>query len=216
MEIEAKSHNERLNSLVAITVLIVSLFSTATRLKDDNLIRAMEYVKADSLDLWNEYQAERIKLHGDENGSKLLSLLRVQNAAAALLEQKRLQTQIAKYERQSAELSVKAKAQEARYNALKSRHEQFDTEEGILSVTLALTAVAALTELSWLLVVGWAFAVFGIVMGLAGMFGWPLHPEILTELFGRAKQKGPEFPPALCLCFEWVACPRFDTLAGRP
>jgi hypothetical protein len=184
MEIEAKSHNERLNSLVAITVLIVSLFSTATRLKDDNLIRAMEYVKADSLDLWNEYQAERIKLHGDENGSKLLSLLRVQNAAAALLEQKRLQTQIAKYERQSAELSVKAKAQEARYNALKSRHEQFDTEEGILSVTLALTAVAALTELSWLLVVGWAFAVFGIVMGLAGMFGWPLHPEILTELFG--------------------------------
>ena len=79
MEIEAKSENKRLNTMVAVTVLIVSLFLAVTKLKDDNLVRAMEFVKADSIDLWNEYQAERIKLHGDENDTKLLRLVRAQN-----------------------------------------------------------------------------------------------------------------------------------------
>ncbi len=184
MEIEAKSENRRLNTMVAVTVLIVSLFLAVTKLKDDNLVRAMEFVKADSIDLWNEYQAERIKLHGDEIDVKLLSLVDVRNAQGLAAEQQRLAKQIAKYTGQSADLSNKARAEDVRYEALKFRHEQFDMEDGILSITLALTAVAALTELYWLLATGWGFAAFGVVMGLAGIFGWPLHPEFLTRFLG--------------------------------
>jgi len=47
-----------------------------------------------------------------------------------------------------------------------------------------LTGVAALTELYWLLATGWGFAAFGIFMGLAGIFQWPVHPEFLANLLG--------------------------------
>ena len=184
MEIEAKSENKSLNSLVAITVVIVSVFLALSHLKDDNLVREMAFVKADSVDVWNQYQAERIKLHNDENAVAALKLTHAEDPAAQAKEIARLDKQMAKYTIESAALSAKARAADARYEALNFRHDQFDIEDGVLSITLALTAVAALTEIVWLLWVGWAFAGFGIVMGLAGMLGWSLHPETLTRLIG--------------------------------
>lgn len=184
MEIEAKSENKRLNSLVAITVVIVSVFLAISKLKDDNLVRQMDFVKADSVDVWNEYQAERIKLHGDENDLKLLLLVRGPNAQGVAEEQLRLARQIEKYTEQSEGLANKARSADAKYEALNFRHDQFDMEDGILSITLALTAVAALTEIYWLLATGWVFATFGVVMGLAGIFGWPFHPEFLARFLG--------------------------------
>jgi Domain of unknown function (DUF4337) len=184
MEIEAKSENKELNSLVAITVVIVSVFLALSHLKDNNLVHGMEFTKADSVDVWNEYQAERVKLHVDENALAALSVVRAESPQALAAEQQRLEKQIVKYKTQSDVLSAKAHAADAHYEAMESRHEQFDVEDGVLSITLALTAVAALTEIYWLLATGWGFAAFGIVMGLAGMFNWPLHPEVLTRLLG--------------------------------
>jgi hypothetical protein len=184
MEIEAKSENRELNARVAITVVIVSIFLALSHLKDDNLVRSMEFTKADSVDLWNEYQAERIKLLDDENAQGVLTTLHAGDAAALGRETARLMGQIAKYTTQSAALQVKARAADRRYEAMESRHEQFDIEDGVLSITLGLTAVAALTEIGWLLMTGWGFAAFGIIMGLAGMFGWPLHPEWLVKFLG--------------------------------
>lgn len=184
MEIEAKSENRRLNSLVAITVVIVSVFLAVSKLKDDNLVRGMAFVKADSVDIWNQYQAERIKLHNDENALAAFGVLHVDDAGARAAEEKRLETQIAKYTGESAGLAVKARAADQRYEALNYRHDQFDIEDGVLSITLALTAVAALTDAYWLLVVGWGFAGFGVLMGLAGMFEWAIHPEVLTRFLG--------------------------------
>lgn len=184
MEIEAKSENRKLNSLVAITVVIVSVFLAISKLKDDNLVRGMAFVKADSVDIWNEYQAERIKLHNDENALAMLSVVHAENPEALARERDRLGKQISKYTTNSRDLAAKASAADARYQAMNYRHDQFDLEDGVLSITLALTAVAALTEVTWLLGVGWGFAAFGIIMGLAGMFGWPIHPESLTQFLG--------------------------------
>ena len=184
MEIEASSKNKKLNSLVAITVVIVSVFLAISKLKDDNLVRGMEFVKADSVDIWNEYQAERIKLHNDENAVALLRVVHPENVQALADERARLNGQMVKYAAQSTALATKARAADARYQAMNFRHDQFDIEDGVLSITLALTAVAALTEIYWLLAVGWGFAVFGVFMGLAGMCGWAVHPEALVNFLG--------------------------------
>src|SRR5271154_955789 len=133
IEIEAKAKNKRLNSFVAITVVIVSVFLAISKLKDDNLVRSMAYVKADSVDIWNEYQSERIKLHNDENAVALLSVVKSENPQVLAAEK-----QIGKYAAQSQTLATKAKASDVRYEAMNYRHDQFDVEDGVLSITLAL------------------------------------------------------------------------------
>jgi hypothetical protein len=184
MEIEAKSENKRLNALVATTVVIISVYLAISKLIDDDIVRSMEFIKSDSVDVWNEYQAERIKLHGDENALHLLDIVHADNAQALAGEQQRLGDQLAKYKTEAPKLAAKARAADSQYESLKSRHEQFDVEDGILSISLALMAVAALTEIYWLLATSWGFALFGFVMGLAGIFDWGLHPEALVKFLG--------------------------------
>jgi len=185
LEIEPeKTEDKRLNSLVAITVVIVSVFLAISKLKDDNIVRQMAFIKADSVDVWNEYQAERIKLHADENALRALSLSAPHNAQDFAAEKSRLEDAIARYKSQSDTLKAKAAETDLRYKKFEERHDQFDIEDAVLSITLALTGVAALTELYWLLATGWGFAAFGIFMGLAGIFQWPVHPEFLANLLG--------------------------------
>jgi len=45
-----------------------------------------------------------------------------------------------------------------------------------------LLAVASLTQLGWLYGLSLVPSVFGILMGLAGLAGWGLHPSSLIKL----------------------------------
>ena len=55
--------NTSLNRMVAITVVSLSVFMGISKVKDDNLVQAMQQAKADSVDRWSEYQAVKTKLH---------------------------------------------------------------------------------------------------------------------------------------------------------
>ena len=181
MEIEAKSENALLNTMVATTVLIISVFLAIEKVKDDNLVRNMSRVKVESVDVWNQYQAERIKLHLDENASAMMAAAGGTNAAAIAAEQQRLSDQITKYTNESAQLFVTARGDDVQYDELAFHHDQFDLSDALLSIALALTAVAALSAAYWLLVVGWGFGTLGLLMGISGFAGWALHPELLTK-----------------------------------
>ena len=77
MEADTKSEgaDRRLNDLVAVTVVILTVFAAISKVKDDNINQAMQKAKSESVDAWAEYQAARIKLHVDENGLSTLRLL---------------------------------------------------------------------------------------------------------------------------------------------
>ena len=75
----AKAEDKRLNDLVAITVVILTVFGAITKVKDDNINQAMQKAKANSVDAWAEYQFARVKLHVDENGLHQLRLLESTN-----------------------------------------------------------------------------------------------------------------------------------------
>jgi len=184
MEIEAKGEDARLNTMVATTVLIISVFLAIEKVKDDNLVRDMGRVKVESVDAWNQYQAERIKLHLDENASGMLAATGGANAAAIAAEQKRLAGQITKYANESAQLFVQARGEDVQYGELAFHHDQFDLSDAFLSIALALTAVAALSSAYWLLIVGWGVGTLGLLMGISGFAGWAVHPEFLTKLLG--------------------------------
>ena len=74
-DVKTDGSDKRLNNLVAVTVVILSVFMAVAKIKDDNVTQAMQKAKQESVDAWAEYQASRIKLHVDENGLTQLRML---------------------------------------------------------------------------------------------------------------------------------------------
>ncbi|HEY1961923.1 MAG TPA: DUF4337 family protein, partial [Rhizomicrobium sp.] len=83
MELELKAEHARLNAYVAVTVAIVSVAMAIGNIKNSNIGQQMTFTKGNSVDVWNEYQATRIKLHTDENTLGFVSLSNGSAAAQA-------------------------------------------------------------------------------------------------------------------------------------
>ena len=185
---EADGDDRRLNRLVAVTVVILTVFMAITKVKDDNIVQAMQKAKSESVDAWTEYQSARIKLHVDENGLAMLRLLESSSAtvdkALAAKQAAEYEADIKKYQGRSAETMAKAKALEAEYDRLNFRDDQFDMSDAFLSIAVALSAVAALAETFWLLMVAWGSGAIGLMFGTAGFAGYNLRPEWLAQLLG--------------------------------
>lgn len=187
MDIETKteSSNKRLNSMVAVTVVVLSVFMAVSKIKDDNVVQAMQVAKADSVDSWNEYQAARLKLRIVDQSSQALRLtakLPGVDGAAVAQEIARNDAEVARYEESSKRLNEKAKGLEASIEKLNFQDDQFDISDALISIAIAVAAVAALTESWGLLALGWLSGGSGILMGLAGFLGWGLHPDWLVKL----------------------------------
>jgi hypothetical protein len=185
-DVDAASDDKRLNKLVAVTVVILSVFMAVSKVKDDNIVQAMQKAKSESVDAWTEYQSARIKLHVDENGLAALRLLETAGVdkALAVKQAAEYESDIKKYQARSTETMAKAKALEAEYDRLNFRDDQFDLSDAFLSIGVALAAVAALAETFWLLGVAWGSGAVGLMFGVAGFMGLNLRPEWLAQLLG--------------------------------
>ena len=176
----------RLNNWVAISVSIISVFMAITKVKDDNIVQAMLQAKSDAVDTWNEYQSKKIKHHLSELGlnqaKALMALERGKGNAELSRQQDNYQANIARYQKEEETLTMKARAFEKQYDDLNFRDDQFDLSDATSAITLAMLAITALTGNRKLLVLAWIFAGFGLLMGIAGLMGLPLHPTALVKL----------------------------------
>ena len=80
------------------------------------------------------------------------------------------------------ELKAQAEKEQATYDALNFRDDQFDLSDAAIAIAIALLAVASLTSLPWLYLLALVPSVFGTLMGLAGLLGWAIHPNGLVKL----------------------------------
>jgi hypothetical protein len=172
VEISAEAKDKQLNNWVAITVVILSVFMALCKIKDDNIVQAMQQAKADAVDSWSDYQAKKIKSHLAEN------TLRPEQVKA---EQRALADELERYRTQSLAIEAKAKSLEKQYDSLNFHDDQFDMSDAALSIAIAVAAVAALTDKWALLLFAWGSGSFGILFGLAGFLGWRLHPDWLVS-----------------------------------
>jgi len=165
---EAEIHDKRLNRAVATTVVILSVTMALVNIKDGNIVQNMQQAQATQVDTWNEYQATRLKLHMEEiagaNGGP----------AAA-----RAAGEIAKYQKESATLKQQAIDARADYDHNNYRDDQFDLSDGLASIALATTAIAALVELWGLLYFGWVTGAVSILFAVAGFVQLPIHPDMI-------------------------------------
>jgi hypothetical protein len=177
IEIDAEAKDKRLNRMVALSVVVMSIFMGLSQVKDGNIVQAMAQAQSNAVDRWGEYQATRTKLHIDETA---LAQARVTPGLAA--EQSRLTAEITKYQKETPVLRKQAEGFQAQYDALNVHDDQFDASDAAIGVGVAIAAVAALTESFPALAVAWLFGGFGMVMGLAGFLGWGLKSPLASLL----------------------------------
>lgn len=187
VETKAESSDKRLNGLVAVTVVVLSVFMAVCNIKDGNIVQNMQMQKADEVDSWGEYQGTKLKLGLAE---ATLVQLRVQAANASpgpvaetIAKEMAVQKAIVqKQSKQAAEQLTKAQSYRPAIEALNFIDDQFDISEAFVSIAIAVAAVSALVESFALLFVAWASGSMGIFMGLAGFIGWKIHLGWLATL----------------------------------
>ena len=186
-DVKTESSDKRLNNLVAVTVVILSVLMAVSNIKDNNINQAMQKAKADAVDAWAEYQASRMKLHVDENGLSQLRLLETAgnyDKALAAKQAAEYESDIKKYEARSVETRAKAGGLEKEYDRLNFRDDQFDMSDAFMSIAIAVAAVAALVDSFPLLYFAWSSGTLGFVFWIAGFAGLNFRPEWLAQILG--------------------------------
>jgi hypothetical protein len=185
VEVSAEAKDKRLNRMVAVTVVVLSVFTGVCNIKDGNIVQAMSQAKADSVDRWGEYQATKTKLHIAETArSEIAILAGAHPSPDAQAAVERLDKDIAKYKGEAPALAQQAKGLADEYDRLNVHDDQFDASEAFIATAISMAAVSALAESFWLLAGAWAIGGFGLFMGLCGFMGWGFHPDVLSRLLG--------------------------------
>jgi cell division protein FtsB len=185
-EATREQKHARLNMAVAVTVALLATFMGICKVKDDNIVQGMQQAQANKLDHWAFYQARNIR---EEVAKATLLQLRLASGTAPAAAQSGYREAVAKYEKLVGEQEAKkeevkklAEQDQKDYDAANFRDDQFDLSDAFLAITVALLAVTSLTHQRWLYGVAMVPTFFGVLMGLAGLCGWPIHPGWLTSL----------------------------------
>ncbi len=177
--------NARLNALVAVMVAVLATFLGICNVKDDNIVQAMQAAQADKIDLWNFYQARNIR---EEIALATIEQLTLARSGRPDTERAAYDASISKYQAiakgqntRKEDLKTQAEQAQKNYDNLNHRDDQFDLAEAAIAIAIALLAVTALTHQWWLFFLALVPSAFGFVMGLAGLFGWAVHPDVLIR-----------------------------------
>lgn len=163
---------------IALAVALLSAFMAVSKIKDDNIVQAMQKAQAESVDLWNEYQARRQRQFGVELAIEQMKVTQPDTPdRAKALEAWQKTADL--YKSRAQEASDKAKARQADYDAGNNRDDMFDLSDALLSVALALFAVTALVRIRWLYGLASAFGLGGVVFAIGGFNNWMgLHDSV--------------------------------------
>ncbi len=178
----------RLNALVAVTVAILATFMGICKVKDDNICQAMQQAQADKIDNWGWYQAKKTR---DEMMTEHVASLTIQAAtvpppAKAVIDREiaRVKADQTKKKDELKDTQAKAEDNQKDYDHLNYRDDQFDLSDSALALTISLLAVTALTGKRFLFYVALVPMTIGVLMGLAGLFGWHIHSDALANWLG--------------------------------
>lgn len=191
-EADAAARKKRkgiLNSFVAVSVALLATFIGICKVKDDNVVQAMQQAQANRIDDWSFYQARNIR---EEVALGTVSQLQVERTFAPPETRKLIDRQIALYQdtanrEHAKKLDLMKQAQEDQntYDLLNYHDDQFDLSEASMSLAISLFAITSLTQKRWLFFFALFPALFGITMGVAGLANLNIHPDGLVKLLSE-------------------------------
>jgi len=183
---EKTSSRAQLNTWVAISVALLATFLGICKVKDDNIVQAMQQAQANKIDSYTWYQARNIR---EEVANSTVAQLKILQVSASPQAQSVIQDEIKTYQGLAQDQETKKKIQQTDadkadqvYNELNFHDDQFDLSDAMLALAISMLAVTALTQKRWLFYIAMAPTFFGVLMGLAGLLSWHIHPNFLTRL----------------------------------
>jgi hypothetical protein len=185
----ANPANARLNTWVAITVALLATFMGICKVKDDNIVQAMQQAQADKIDHWSFYQARNIRQEVAQSTVDQLTITRAAAAAAAPAQRAQLDSAVARYKALVTDQAAKkdslralAESDQKAYDTLNYRDDQFDLSDTLLALAISMLALTSLTHKRWLFWIAMVPTALGALMGLAGLLGWHVHPDSISRL----------------------------------
>src|SRR5436853_2890334 len=168
---EAKKSKAQLNTLVAISVALLATFMGICKVKDDNIVQAMQQAQADKIDNYSWYQARNTR---EEVANATVAQLTAEAAAASPQAKAVFEEKIKTYQAIAGEQADKKKIQQAdadkadkTYNELNFHDDQFDLSDAMLALAISLLAVTASTQKRWLFLLAMVQTAYECVMRLA-------------------------------------------------
>ena len=94
----------RLNAYVAVSIALLATFLGICKVKDDNIVQAMQQAQDDEVDSWNFYQARNLR---EEINTAAADTLKVQKLALSPAIQVAYDHQIAQFQQKAKEQATK-------------------------------------------------------------------------------------------------------------
>ncbi|MBS1512309.1 MAG: DUF4337 domain-containing protein [Bacteroidetes bacterium] len=176
-----KAGKSNINSRVALFVALTATFMAICNVKDGNIVQSMQQAQAHGLDAWSYYQAKSTRQAVAENS---LELLEAQGKNADTATISKFKEEVAKYEKQKAEIKAQAEGFEKEYDAINLFDDQFDMTEALLTISIAMFGIASLTQKRWLLYFSTGVSLLGFILGLAAFFKIGLHSDFIARILG--------------------------------
>lgn len=181
-----EASRSRLNAMVAITIALLATFMGICKVKDDNIVQAMQQAQANKIDHWGYYQARNTQQKQFEIAATQMEVTAAQAnpqaQAAAIKAAATFKSEATRLKAEKEKIKGDAEGDDKQYDALNVHDDQFDLSDAALALAISLLAVTSLTQKSFLYWFAMIPTAFGVVMGLAGLLGWGLHPDALTKL----------------------------------
>jgi hypothetical protein len=171
----------KINSRVALFVAITATFMALCNVKDGNIVQAMAQAQAHSIDAWSYFQAKSTKQAISEN---TLEILNVQNPSNNQDLIRKYTEQINRYEKEKNDIKAQAENFQKEYDDINLFDDQFDMTEALLTISIAMFGITALTQKKWLLYFSSIVSLLGILLGLAAFMKISLHSDFISKILG--------------------------------
>jgi hypothetical protein len=197
---------------VALTIAVVAaILATVTvmahRAHTDTLLLQGQAISRsnESFDKWSLYQAQKIRLHMDEDTKRLLNVVAIREGGdkdkkeALAKVQKNIdkyKDQLPDWEKEARALTKESQDKSHESHAMHERGARYDLGELFVEVALVLCSIAILTRRRSFWYSGMGVCALGTVLGLSAFFGWfmstPAHDTHQQEHHGGATKTDKE------------------------
>ena len=175
------ARESKMNGRIAVCVALTATFMAICNVKDGNVVQAMSQAQAHSIDAWSYFQAKSTKESIVENAVEILKLQKFPGYEELV---KKDEEQIARYEKEKADIKKQAEGYQQEYEDINVFDDQFDMTEAFLSIAIAMFGITALTQRKWLFYFAASVSLLGIVLGLTAFLKISLHSDIISKILG--------------------------------